>query len=148
MKKVLAESFQRVNAELPWLTSDLGKVLSPKIRKEHGIPSEALIVQVSWNGYVVLYHEAGLKWSVSTFYGNEYHLAFRQRLTVPRAEFAVFEFLLGQIVEVMENSVRILVNNFPDNVSEAKELKKSLVAAKKVLAEEEAIERTPGVYRI
>jgi hypothetical protein len=148
MKKVLAESFQRVKTELPWLASDFGKVFSPKIRKEHGIPSEALLVQISSNGFVVLHHEAGLKWSVSVFYGNEYHLAFRQRLTVPRAEFAVFEFLLGQIVEWMEYSVRVLVTNFPEKAAEAKELKKFLVATKKILAEEEAIERTPAVYKI
>jgi hypothetical protein len=65
------------------------------------------------------------------------YLNFSKRLTKPRAEFAVLEFVLEEVVECLSENLEAQQQNFPDDSDGIQGMMARLAAAKQILSQEQ-----------
>lgn len=129
----------KLDSTLPWLRAESGPLGDKKFRKQHGLPPTSLNLLPSPNRVIAVYQESSLNWTVMTFTTNMQltYLNFSKRLTKPRAEFAVLEFVLEEVVECLSENLESQQQNFPDDSDGIQGMMARLAAAKQILSQEQ-----------
>lgn len=140
----------KLDSALPWLGATSGSLGDKKFRKEHALPQTSVFFQASPNRVLAVFQESSLNWTVVTFTTNLQltHLNFSKRITRPRAEFAVLEFVVEEVVECLSENLEALEQSFPGEAEGIKDLKARLSAAKKVLLEEQTKPMEPTTFYV
>lgn len=140
----------KLDSALPWLGATSGSLGDKKFRKEHALPQSSVFFQASPNRVLAVFQESSLNWTIVTFTTNLQltHLNFSKRITRPRAEFAVLEFVVEEVVECLSENLDAHEQNFPGDVEGIKDMKARLAEANRVLVQEKAKPIEPTTFYV
>ena len=115
---------ERINSTFPYMPPHFGESGDRRFRKDFDLPKSSINCRASKNRVLIVFKEKSLKWTVCTFYLNDQtnHLVLAKRITKMVADFAVFSFILEELLECLTDNLESVKQNFPEDHEEIRDL--------------------------
>lgn len=140
----------QIRAGLPWLEIEISAFGDKKFCKENYLPRESINCAATKHRLLALYREDGNRWSISTFASNGMGYAFlHERITRPRADFAVYPFFLDVLLSALEETVGVGADQGQESAKmRDAEILNQIKLVKKAIKDESTKVHEPETYTI